>query len=218
MDHRPENGKDGLSTSQPKGWRPWCPWGIVYDFSHWTLAVESALHLIDQETDQVFELVLQTEKCFGSPQDVEWTFLNDQLYVLQARPITTAKGQAGDDERSWYLSLHRSFDNLKALRTRIEETLLPAMEKEAQQLSQQSVEVLSDAQLAEDIQKRSHVYEKWSKIYWDEFIPMAHGMRLFGEVYNKMMHPEDPYEFMRLLGATDMLSLRRNNMLAKWHP
>jgi phosphohistidine swiveling domain-containing protein len=29
------------------------------------------------------------------------------------------------------------------------------------------------------------------------------------------MRPDDPYEFMRLLGATDMLSLRRNTMLAQ---
>jgi pyruvate,water dikinase len=171
--------------------------------------------LVDQEPDRVFQLVLKTEKCFGGPQDVEWTFLNDSLYVLQSRPITTTAGRDGDDERSWYLSLHRSFDNLKALRRRIEEILLPTMEKEAQHLSEQPVEALSDVQLAEEIQKRSHIYEKWSKTYWDEFIPMAHGMRLFGEVYNKMVYPEDPYEFMRLLGATDMLSLKRNNMLAK---
>jgi pyruvate,water dikinase len=171
--------------------------------------------LNSREVDQVYQLVLQTEKCFGSPQDVEWTFLDDRLYVLQSRPITTTTGQAGDDERSWYLSLHRSFDNLKVLCARIEGTLLPAMDKEAQQLSEQPIERLSDTQLVEEIQKRSNIYEKWSKTYWDEFIPMAHGMRLFGEVYNKMMHPEDPYEFMRLLGATDMLSLKRNNMLAK---
>jgi pyruvate,water dikinase len=171
--------------------------------------------LNSREVDQVYQLVLQTEKCFGSPQDVEWTFLDDRLYVLQSRPITTTTGQAGDDERSWYLSLHRSFDNLKVLCARIEGTLLPAMDKEAQQLSEQPIERLSDTQLVEEIQKRSNIYEKWSKTYWDEFIPMAHGMRLFGEVYNRMIRPDDPYEFMCLLGATDMLSLRRNNMLAK---
>jgi pyruvate,water dikinase len=171
--------------------------------------------LDDHETAQVFQLVLQAGAFFGSPQDVEWTFLDDRLYVLQSRPITTTTGQAGDDERSWYLSLHRSFDNLKALRRRIEGTLLPAMGKEARHLSQQPVEALSDTQLADDIEKRSHVHEKWSKTYWDEFIPMAHGMRLFGEVYNKTIRPEDPYEFMTLLGATDMLSLRRNRMLAE---
>lgn len=168
----------------------------------------------DNEIAQVVALVLQAETFFGSPQDVEWTFFDDRLHVLQSRPITTTTGP-GDDERSWYLSLHRSFENLKALRTRIEETLLPAMDNEAQGLSQQPLEKLSDIDLAEEIQHRSDIYEKWSKTYWDEFIPMAHGMRLFGEVYNRMVRPDDPYEFMRLLGASDMLSVRRNNMLAE---
>lgn len=178
-------------------------------------AQQSSPPLDDDEIAQVFQLVLQAETFFGSPQDVEWTFLDDGLYVLQSRPITTAPGQTGKDERSWYLSLHRSFDNLKALRMRIEDTLLPAMEKEVQHLSQQTFDALSDTQLAEEIQNRSDIYEKWSKTYWDDFIPMAHGMRLFGEVYNRMMRPDDPYEFMRLLGATDMLALKRNAMLAK---
>lgn len=51
----------------------------------------------------------------------------------------------------------------------------------------------------------------WYKVYWEVFIPMAHGARLFGQIYNDNIKPEDPYEFMILLSGTDMLSIKRNN-------
>ena len=40
-------------------------------------------------------------------------------------------------------------------------------------------------------------------------------MRLFGQVYNDAVQPEDPYEFIDLLTSTEMASLERNNMLEK---
>jgi pyruvate,water dikinase len=38
-------------------------------------------------------------------------------------------------------------------------------------------------------------------------------MRLFGKIYNDLMKPEDPFQFMRLLLSPDMVSVRRNQML-----
>jgi phosphohistidine swiveling domain-containing protein len=38
-------------------------------------------------------------------------------------------------------------------------------------------------------------------------------VRLFGQVYNDVLHPEDPYEFIDLLAHTDMASLERNRKL-----
>lgn len=37
----------------------------------------------------VAELAERIEKHFGSPQDIEWAFSGDRLYLLQARPITS---------------------------------------------------------------------------------------------------------------------------------
>lgn len=171
--------------------------------------------LSEKEVLEVFDLSMQSEAYFGSPQDVEWTYRGETLYVLQSRPITVGQKKDGDDERGWYLSLHRTFENLSALRIRIEQELLPAMDEEAKELARVSLSSLSDEQLAEEIQRREEIYKKWQKTYWDEFIPMAHGIRLFGEVYNNIVRPADPYEFMMLLGDTDMVSLRRNRMLEK---
>ncbi len=169
--------------------------------------------LTEAEVAQVFRLVRRGEELFGAPQDMEWTFAGGQLVALQSRPITTAaRGQEGD-QRPWYLSLRRSFGNLKALRRKVEGELLPAMDREAEGLAGLPLAQLSDAQLQEEIVRRSHIYQRWNKVYWDDFIPLAHGIRLFGLVYNDAVKPADPYEFLNLLGASGMLSVRRNRLL-----
>jgi pyruvate,water dikinase len=169
--------------------------------------------LSDHEVAKVFRLALEAEELFGSPQDVEWTFLADDLYVLQSRPITTMADDNKGDKRSWYFTLRRSFDNLKTLRSRVEDELIPAMEHEAKNFAQRNLADLTDAQLAEELSTRQASHDKWLQIYWDEFIPLAHGIRLFGQVYNDTVRPDDAYEFMDLLGATEMASLERNRRL-----
>ena len=169
--------------------------------------------LNDDEVVRVFNLSLRAEDLFGMPQDVEWTFQNGNLWVLQARPITTTSAQGANDKREWYLSLRRSFDNLQALRRRIEGELIPAMIEEARVLAGMDLSALTDRELLEEIRRRSDLESKWVSVYWEEFIPFAHGVRLFGQYYNDVVRPQDPYEFVRLLGATEMESLERNRLL-----
>jgi len=166
-----------------------------------------------QEVIRVFKLALDAEGFFKSPQDLEWTFQKNDLYVLQSRPITTLSSQKEDDSRSWYLSLHRSFENLKALREKIENELIPGMIADAEELAGVPLPELTDKELAAEIDRRWEVNQKWTNIYWEEFIPFAHGIRLFGQIYNDRMRPEDPYEFVDLLTNTDMASLERNQAL-----
>jgi pyruvate,water dikinase len=166
-----------------------------------------------EEIERVFQLSEETEKVFDCPQDVEWTFSQDVLYVLQSRPVTSPLSTADDDKRPWYLSLKKSFETLKELRKKIEDELIPQMDKEARTLAECDLGQLSDPELAREIERRTSIYRKWSQTYEEEYIPMAHGIRLFGQVYNNTVRPSDPYEFMTLLGATKMVSLRRNGML-----
>ena len=193
---------------------------------HWIIPSENGVKLSDlpeaiskepplktAEAHKVFDLALNAENFFNAPQDVEWTFKKNDLYVLQSRPITTLSSQAPKDNRSWYLSLHRSFENLKVLRENIEQNLIPGMISAADQMSAIDLMALSDTELAEEIKHRWEINHKWVNVYWEEFIPFAHGVRLFGQVYNDAMHPEDPYEFVDLLTRTEMASLERNRML-----
>ena len=47
------------------------------------------LCLTDTQALQVADLTTQVEHLYGKPMDIEWTFSGKQLYLLQARPITT---------------------------------------------------------------------------------------------------------------------------------
>jgi pyruvate,water dikinase len=132
--------------------------------------------------------------------------------VLQARPITTAAGDR-NDRRGWYLSLRRSYENLQQLRAKIEGELIPAMAREARELAALDIGLLSDDDLAQEVQRRVARNQYWSTVYWEDFIPYAHGARLFGQVYNDAVKPDNPYEFADLLTDTPMASMARNREL-----
>ncbi len=172
-----------------------------------------------EEITRIWELVRRCEVHFGQAQDVEWTLRGSDLYCLQSRPITTnlAQGAAGqgEDRRPWYLSLHRSFENLTALRREVEEDLLPALDRESAALAEIDLAKLDDAQLGREISRRQAAMARWRDVYWAKFIPLAHGVRLLGMVYNDALRPEDPYAFTALLSGTDLEALRRNEALEK---
>jgi pyruvate,water dikinase len=164
------------------------------------------------ELGEVFGLTRKAERLFGSPQDVEWTYRGDLLFTLQSRPITTGAADEGDTRR-WDLSLHRSFENPKNLRRKIEEELIPQMVEEARGMAQIDPAPLSDRDLSGEIERRLQIGKKWDDRYKEYCIPFAHGMRLFGQVYNDKLKPENPFEFMDLLGGADMIGVQRNRML-----
>jgi pyruvate,water dikinase len=52
---------------------------------------------VDPLLAEVIEEALAIEKAFGGPQDVEWAYNGDQLFLVQARPITTLGSHAEHD-------------------------------------------------------------------------------------------------------------------------
>ncbi|MBC2735684.1 MAG: hypothetical protein HF981_15100 [Desulfobacteraceae bacterium] len=162
--------------------------------------------------EAVAALARRIETLFGSPQDVEWTVVDGEITVLQARPVTTTAASE-DDKRGWYLSLRRSYENLQQLRAKIEDDLIPAMIREAEELAAIDLAPFSDTELAAEVRRRVDRNQHWSNVYWADFIPYAHGARLFGQIYNDTIKPENPYEFADLLTDTPMASLKRNRQL-----
>ncbi len=169
--------------------------------------------LTSEQVSEIYDLLMQLEGLFSAPQDSEWTFKESGIVLLQSRPITVEPSPEEPDDRKWYLSLRRSFENLQSLRVRIEQEQLPQMDEEADQLCHVELSAMSDRELVEEVRRRQRIHRKWTTVYWDEFIPMAHGIRLFGQVYNDVIRPEDPYEFLRLLTSSGMLSVERNRKL-----
>jgi pyruvate,water dikinase len=170
--------------------------------------------LNDRRVKEVFDLAKKAERLFGTPQDVEWTISEEILYALQSRAITTLSNGQDDDARPWYLSLRRSYENLRELAQRVDRELIPSMVEEAGTMADQDLSVLSDAALYDEIRRRAKITRKWVNTYRTDFIPLAHGLRLFGQMYNDIMSPSAPYEFMDLLANTEMKSIERNRMLS----
>jgi pyruvate,water dikinase len=165
----------------------------------------------------IYGMAMKIERIAGKPQGVEWTKLGSEFIILQARPVTARQdGDAGeDDKRGWYLSLQRSEDNLTKLRKKIEQVHFPAMTDEAAELAKKDLQHLGNEELAYEIENRKKIKEKWTAVYWEDFIPFAHGMRLFGKFYNDTMSPADPFEFVALLSKAPLLSKERNLALQR---
>lgn len=54
---------------------------------------QSQQKLTGKEIIEVVESCKKIEKRFHAPQDIEWAFEDDKLYILQSRPITTLKNE-----------------------------------------------------------------------------------------------------------------------------
>jgi phosphoenolpyruvate synthase/pyruvate phosphate dikinase len=157
----------------------------------------------------------QLEELIGEAADIEWTFSGNKLYILQARPVTSTLTTQSNDERPWYLSLHRSLENLEGLQHDLEQNVLPGMDLEAKQMAGIDLTSLGNHELKDEYFRRNEILNHWLQIYKEKCIPMAHGLRLFGEYYNDLVKPEDPYEFVRLLHSDDLLAVKRNRELSK---
>jgi phosphohistidine swiveling domain-containing protein len=173
-----------------------------------------AAPLLDRKDVSVLHQTLRdVESLFGWPPDVEWTGNANDLILLQARPITTAPTSGKQDKREWYLTLRPGKTRLNDLCDRVMNVLIPQLEKEGNFFAEQIIDKIPDEELAKVIDERAAALAKWKQIYWDEFIPFAHGVRQLAVYYNDAVKPRDPYEFVGLLKRQDMIAARRNAAL-----
>ncbi len=52
--------------------------------------------LTDQHIKQLIDVAAKIEQHYGTPQDIEWAIANDQLYIVQSRPITTLNEESSE--------------------------------------------------------------------------------------------------------------------------
>jgi pyruvate,water dikinase len=142
---------------------------------------------------------------------MEWT-LATAFTVLQARPVTRPDR---DKKRSWYLTLKPGGKELAGLRRRVTEQIIPALEKEGAAMAAEDLKGQDRTALARTLKSRIARLAHWRRVYEQELIPFAHGVRRFGAHYAVVVKPPDPFEFVRILAGTDMLAARRNRMLER---
>ncbi len=173
---------------------------------------EYASNLLDSsELNHLIDTLLKLEEYFDLPVDVEWTGTGVYLTILQTRPITSISDS--NQERQWYLTLTPSFVNLKKLSDKVEKELIPQLREDGSKLAREDPYDFQGMELALKIKERADVYFKWKDIYWDDFIPFAHGIRNLGTFYNDLVKPENPYEFLEILKTHDLLASQRNREL-----
>lgn len=185
---------------------------LEWQRGHREQAVTASPLLAEQDLSHLLRVLKAVESLFAWPPDIEWTGCRERFTLLQARPITTV-APAGDDKWGWYLTLRPGMARLRQLRTRVAEELIPALEAEGNRLAGEDLEARTTEQLAEAIEERLALVRQWTKTYWEEFIPFAHGVRRLAHYYNDAVRPRDPYEFVGLLQGEDLLATRRNAAL-----
>ena len=185
--------------------------GRVLDWHPASDRSDNAKLLGDADLARLCAMLEEAESLLMSPADVEWTGRGEHLTLLQLRPVTTRQSQ-NDDPRSWYLGLRPATKRLKDLAERVSQDRIPALERQGEQLAAEELGSLRDQELAAAIDDRARAVDFWKRVYWDEFIPLAHGVRQLGRYYNDRVHPEDPYEFVGLLKVQDMVAARRNRL------
>jgi pyruvate,water dikinase len=177
-------------------------------------STEESPLLEPRDLEEVLQILLAVEQLFHWPPDMEWTGRSETLTVLQARPITAAVPDE-NDKRNWYMTLRPGDARLKELRDRVALQLIPDLESECRALADEQLDVLDESHLADAIEKRSEALARWQGIYWDEFIPFAHGVRRLATYYNDAVQPKDPYEFVGLLKDQPLLAAQRNRALGR---
>jgi pyruvate,water dikinase len=171
--------------------------------------------LLDHEDlNAVLDAIRKIEDLFRWAPDVEWTGRSQALTILQARPVTTGKPDT-DSERRRSLSLRPGDARLRDLRARVADELIPQLEADGARLSAEPLEEYDDARLADALEHRADLLGKWKKIYWDVFIPFAHGVRRLATYYNDLVQPDDPYEFVGLLQKQPLMAAERNHAIER---
>ncbi len=170
--------------------------------------------LMEQDLQAVLTTLFSVEDKFGWAPDMEWCARSGLFTILQVRPVTTGKPDPGDT-RNWYLTLRPSDARLREMRRRVANELIPQLEEEGLRLAAEDLELYNNRLLADAVERRLEVVERWKKIYWDEFIPFAHGVRRLATYYNDAVQPEDPYEFVGLLRDQPLIAVQRNKAIMK---
>jgi pyruvate,water dikinase len=168
-----------------------------------------------EDLESLHSTIEEVRSLFGWDPDIEWTGKRSKLTLLQARPVTLPGGAKESDEREWYMSLRPGCSRLEKLRRRVAEELIPELEAEGMALASESLHGYDDDELAAAIWRRKETLDRWRQIYWDEFIPFAHGVRQLAVYYNDAVKPEDPYEFVELLQGQEMIATVRNRSMVE---
>lgn len=118
------NGANGICAKYVDGSAPSCLYVVeketkkILDYS----SDDSTLTLTVEILEALHDASMLIEDLFKCPQDIEWTYYNNHVYILQSRPITTLK------TTSFPIKWHSEIDALSTWYRLISTPYSPLME------------------------------------------------------------------------------------------
>lgn len=156
---------------------------------------------------------LKIENILNVPVDIEWVYAKETFYILQARQITTGVKDKDDELRRYFLALTPNLHRLRKLSQRVTEKLIPKLKETGDKMAAEEITQLDNRKLATAIVNRYNALQDWRVIYRNNFVPFGHGVRNLGVFYNDVVKPDDPYEFVHILGDEKRIAALRNEEL-----
>lgn len=167
--------------------------------------------LHDEEVAAIARYAMTAEQVAGEPQACEFAIVEGHIKIVESRAVEAPPV----DARSDYLGVRLPESRLELRRTRIESEYLPSMWSEANALSIVDLSSADDEALVAEAARRAEAVSHWRHVYKTVLAPFAHGQRLFGEYYVRMLAPADPFAFVPLLVRTPEEFENRRQIMAE---
>lgn len=184
-----------------------------------TIEIEPSRHsepsLTPTQIKEVALVLDKLETAFGSPQDVEFAYQNEKLYLLQSRPITTQKEKANDEENGEYILWDNSniIESYPGVTTPLTFSFI---EKMYERVYRQFVGILGVRE--KEIEQHKQVFANtlglvrggvyYNLLSWYKMLAMVPGYSLNAEFMENMMGVKERFELKE--------DYRMSKGLARW--
>ncbi len=226
-------GKDTLVLVESHGdrWFLERASGRIWSFEpalkgHDSVPVEPAAHVRDRAgmpdtkpilhealLGEIHGLAVMAGESSGSPLAVDWVVRSGELFALRVRPDRCGKGHLRGRTFSCGPAGDIAPDKSGTKKYEAGARFLKDISDAAGACRDRDLSCLPDPVLADEIGERLSAYNTWKEKLFRAGIDLAHGMAMFGRIYNDAVRPVDPCEFMELLICGTKLRLRRTRLL-----
>ncbi|MEE2744060.1 MAG: PEP/pyruvate-binding domain-containing protein, partial [Bdellovibrionota bacterium] len=185
--------------------------------------IESSSDLLNNnDLINILEVSKSLESHFG-PIHIEWSGKNEDFHILQVSTLTSDQFFQSNEQKFCFLKLRPQKEQLKNLAKKAESELIPLLNKNGEDLSNEDLKGLAPKELVKSLEKRFKESKKWQEIYQKQLLPLDHGVRRLGQLYNDSVLPKDPFEFTGLLQFDDLIPVKKTksikelaSFLKKW--
>jgi pyruvate,water dikinase len=162
---------------------------------------------------EIHGLSVIAHEAFLLPTAVEWGMSGGRMSVLQVRPFYLCRGRGQETSSPQGLPEDPVPERHVANTYETGLRFLSDISDAAEACPEVALSDMPDPRLADEIEDRLSAYSGWKERFSKASIDLAHCMALFGRIYNDVVRPVDPCEFMEMLICDTKPRLRRAHLL-----